>query len=77
MAVAAFKREGEELVRKGFHPPKRASLRAWYNAATATIAGAPKFNPLIEARARVDNETIMFEAPDVSWTLFIARKRNL
>lgn len=75
MAVAGFAKANEPLIRRQFDPPKKSSLRAWYNAATKLIAGAPKFDPTIEATTYVDEETISFEGH--GWVLFIARKRRL
>ena len=75
MAVAGFKREGQSVVQRSFDPPKRASLRAWYNAATKGVEQAPRFTPELERRADVTVDTIIFHG--AGWTLYIARKRNL
>lgn len=75
MAVAGFKRGDEPIIRRYFDPPKRSSLRAWYNAATKLIDVAPKFDPTIEHTAHIDELTISFDGP--GWCLFIARKGRL
>ena len=63
-------------VTRTFDAPKRASIRAWYNAATAHMKGvAPKYEPRFEAWVDVTEDTIIFNAP--RWALFIARKRHL
>jgi hypothetical protein len=74
MAVACFMAEGVNVTRV-FDPPKKASLRAWYNSATKMIPDAPKFDPQIEASADVSREAIMFAG--ARWQLVIARQRTL
>lgn len=71
MAVACFIAPGIN-VKRTFDPPKRASLRAWYNAATRFIPDAPKFNPVIEGTADVTVDTLLFCGDD--WHLIIARR---
>lgn len=73
MAVAGFKHEeSEAIIRRQFDPPKRASLRAWFNAATKNIEGAPKFDPAFERSVTVDRSSIIFHNP--RWSLFISRQ---
>lgn len=74
MAVACFMAEGSAVTRN-FDPPKRASLRAWYNAATKMIQDAPDYDPTFERGARVDADSIIFAGRH--WKLIIARKRRL
>lgn len=74
MAVACFMADGTTVMRN-FDPPKRASLRAWYRAATALIPDAPKYDPVFERGATVDLDSIIFSHRH--WTLMIARRRHL
>jgi hypothetical protein len=74
MAVACFMADGVNVTRN-FDPPKRASLRAWYNAATGMIGEAPKYEPRFEQRVTLDRDTIIFHQDD--WTLLIARNKRL
>jgi hypothetical protein len=74
MAVACFMAEGVS-VQRNFDPPKRASLRAWYNAATKLIPDAPKYDPAFERGVLVDADSIIFAKGD--WNLMIARRRWL
>lgn len=63
------------MATRQFAPPKRASLSAWYKAATKQIPEAPKTLDLNTVQAIVNERTIIFDHGD--WVLFIARKRNL
>lgn len=60
---------------RGFHPPKKATVLAWYRAATELIEDAPDWRTVDMSRAAVAPDTITFHGAD--WDLFIARKRNL
>lgn len=75
MAVASFHRNGGQVALRGFHPPKTASLSAWYRAAVGQIADAPDWRTVDMQTAEVDAETIIWHGDD--WDLFVARKRFL
>ena len=75
MAVASLTREGRLFAPRNFGPPKRASVKAWYKAATQQIPEALKWEPYFEDYADVSEETIIFTCE--RWTLFIARAKYL
>lgn len=75
MAVAGFKARDAELVRVSFHPPKTASVTAWYRAATARIEAAPDWRTVDMNTARITEDVIHFSCDE--WDLFIARKKSL
>lgn len=75
MAVASFVLAGHQQAPRNFSPPKRAHIRAWYQAATKGFANVPKWEPHFEGYADVSEETIIFTCE--RWTLFIARAKYL
>ena len=77
MAVAHFRRDGEDGATRGFHPPKVATLTAWYRAAVGQLDSAPHWRNVSReiSSATVDADTITFRGDD--WTLWVARRRNL
>lgn len=75
MAVASFRRNGQIVAMKGFHPPAKATVTHWYKAATSQIDCAPDWRDVNMGRALIDENTIVFTGGD--WDLFIARRRDL
>lgn len=79
MAVASFHQNGRQVAMRNFHPPKQATMRHWYKAATAQIDDAPDWRAVDMGAAVVDEDTIRYigRTNGLPWDLFIARKRNL
>ena len=75
MAVASLHLNGEQVAMRGFHPPKKATVTAWYRAATAQMDEAPEWRTVDMSAAVVEADTITFHGQ--GWDLFIARKRFL
>lgn len=75
MAVASFHLDGKQVAMRGFHPPKKATVTAWYRAAVGQMPDAPDWRLVDMGAAVIDADTIVFHGED--WDLFIARKRNL
>ena len=76
MAVAHFK-QGEVSVERNFHPPKTATLKAWYKSASKAFGDAvlPMWVDGFAGEADVSSETIIFgQSCRDGWTLMIARK---
>jgi hypothetical protein len=78
VAVACFirrhKEPGEPVhSMRGFHPPKKATVTAWYRAAVKLIEDAPDWRTVDMGKAVIDADTIIFHGDG----LFISRKRNL
>lgn len=75
MAVASLHIAGKQVSMRGFHPPKKATVTAWYRAATAQMPDAPEWRTVDMGAAVIDTDTITFHGDN--WDLYIARKRNL
>lgn len=75
MAVASLVMGGKVVGLRDFHPPKRATLTAWYRAAAQGMVLAPEWRTVDMGAATTEDDTIHFTGDD--WDLFIARKRNL
>lgn len=75
MAVASFHRNGRQIAVRGFDAPARATLSAWYRAATKGIEDAPDWRDVAHVKGEATVDTITFHGHD--WDLFIARKRFL
>lgn len=75
MAVAALRVAGVQVSLRGFHPPKTATVTAWYRAAVGQMPDAPEWRTVDMGAAVIDQETITWHGE--GWDLFVARRRSL